>query len=119
LQKTVLVIDDDADIRNVLRYVLEDEGYLVREAADGIAGLASVEAFRPQLILLDLNMPGLDGWGMCAQMDMRKTSVPTVIMTAGRSSATEATRLGVAGSLAKPFEIADVLATVSRLAITA
>jgi DNA-binding NtrC family response regulator len=116
MQKTVLVIDDDVDVRNILRFVLEDEGYLVQEAADGFAGLAAVDAYHPQLILLDLNMPTLDGWAMCEQMHLRASTIPTVIMTAGRNSATEAARLGCAGSLVKPFELDDVVATVSRLA---
>jgi two-component system, NtrC family, nitrogen regulation response regulator NtrX len=112
---TVLIVDDDAGIRETLRAILEDEGYSVLEAADGIAGLALLASDCPQLLLLDLNMPRLNGWEMYAAMQARGAAVPTVIMTAGYGAAEEAARLGARGSLAKPFDLDEVLRTVLDL----
>ena len=62
----VLVVEDDAATRALLRDVLEDEGYAVREAADGAAGLRAARAARPALVLLDLYLPDTDGWAFAA-----------------------------------------------------
>ena len=61
MQQTVLVIDDDAQILDALEYALTAEGKLVRVATDGATGVAMARAFRPAVIVLDLNMPGVDG----------------------------------------------------------
>ena len=59
---TILVVDDDADTRGLVRRLLERAGYAVREAEDGLAGLRELFAAAPDLVLLDVMMPGLDGW---------------------------------------------------------
>jgi signal transduction histidine kinase/CheY-like chemotaxis protein len=79
-----LVVDDDADLRAVLRRMLEDEGWVVQEAENGVAALRSVAKAKPHLILLDLVMPQLDGFGFLEQMRKNETwhRIPTVVLTA-------------------------------------
>jgi DNA-binding response OmpR family regulator len=111
----VLIVDDDDGIRMTLRDILEDEGYDVFEARDGIEGLAAVEGYNPAVLLLDLNMPRMSGWELFQRLKDANIGVPTVIMTAGRRAADEASRLNAAASLSKPFDMDDVLNTVERL----
>lgn len=111
----VLIVDDDDGIRLTLRDILEDEGYDVFEARDGVEGLEAVEQHNPQIMLLDLNMPRMSGWELFERLQAARIGVPTVIMTAGRRAADEAARLHAAASLAKPFDVDDVLTTVERL----
>lgn len=115
MTSTILVVDDDAAIRETLRDILEDEGYAVLEASNGVEGLSAVAHHRPDLILLDLHMPQIDGWQMYRRLDTLGAPPPTVIMTAGRNAAQEARTLHAAGSLAKPFDLDDVLAAVETI----
>jgi CheY-like chemotaxis protein len=115
---TVLVVDDDEDIRLAMSDTLEAEGYRVVLAEDGLDALAKLRAGseRPNLILLDLMMPNMDGSGFCAakQQDPALSAIPVVIVSADSRVTQKAAELGVAGSLAKPVRIADLVATIER-----
>jgi DNA-binding response OmpR family regulator len=76
----VLVVDDDADIRMMLRLNLEDAGFVVREAADGYAALAALEEHAPDLMVLDLMMPRLDGYGVLKSIRQRDLAPRTKVM---------------------------------------
>ena len=78
---SLLFIEDDDQIRLALRLVLEDEGYVVREAADGRAGLAAFHAEEPDLVLLDLRLPDMSGFAVCRAL-RAMSIVPIVIVTA-------------------------------------
>src|SRR5687768_12107285 len=82
----VMVVDDDADIREAVADVLSDEGYPVELASNGREALnvLSAGAFRPNLILLDLMMPELDGWGLMAELEKRPelSAIPVVVFSA-------------------------------------
>src|SRR3954447_1008666 len=86
----VLVVDDDPQVREVVRVNLEMEGYTVREAANAEEGLAAVEDDAPDLILLDVMMPQIDGWEMLRRVQVRHGigSIP-VVMFSGQLEATE------------------------------
>jgi signal transduction histidine kinase/DNA-binding response OmpR family regulator len=90
-QAPVLVIDDDPPTREMLRRMLEREGFRVAEAGDGRAGLERVAEHRPSLVLLDLLMPGLDGFGFLAELQSRPEwrTIPVVVVTAKDLSAEE------------------------------
>ncbi|MDB4971241.1 MAG: hypothetical protein JWN44_6930 [Myxococcales bacterium] len=81
---TVLVVDDDADVRESLRMILEEEGYDVRTAADGAAAVATMTRERPCFVVLDLMMPVMDGWEVSGWMrqEARVSSVPVCVVTA-------------------------------------
>jgi len=91
----VLIVDDDAVTREVLRRVLETEGWLIDEASDGWAAMERVEAAKPSLILLDLLMPGMDGFEFVAALRKRPDgqSIPVVIITARDLTAEDRQRL--------------------------
>ena len=81
---SVLVVDDDADIRESLRLVLEDEGFVVRTAADGAQAVAAMEAESPCFVILDLMMPVMDGWEVAGRMhdEERLAEIPVCVVTA-------------------------------------
>jgi len=113
---SVLVVDDAEDIRELLCQLLEMEGYRVMQARHGREALDCVARHTPALILLDLNMPVMNGWQFHAELQAQRLAIPVVLMTAGRVARAETLALGAAGYLAKPFDIADVLETVARCA---
>jgi CheY-like chemotaxis protein len=110
----VLVVDDDHDIRDLIRVVLEEEGYSVVTAENGEQALASIAGHRPDLILLDLTMPVLNGWQMRERLAESWPDIPIVFMTAGFRARAEAEAYRVAGYLAKPFDVDELLRVVSR-----
>ena len=113
----VLVVEDDAATRALLRDVLEGAGYAVREAADGAAALRAARAARPALVLLDLRLPGTDGWAFAAAYRRAPgPRAPIVVLTADADAEAYAAALGAAGHLLKPFDLDALLAVVGRLA---
>ncbi len=79
----VLIVDDSADLRSGLRAILERSGYAATEAADGPEGLAQAERLRPDVILLDVRMPGLDGYEVCRRLKANPAtrSIPVIFVT--------------------------------------
>ena len=110
---TVLVADDDADIVRFLEMYLRLEGFAVVTARDGPDVLAKAVAVRPDLVLLDVRMPGLDGYAVCAQIraDATLAAVPVIMVTANYISAdlAAAHRVGADDFLVKPFDPAVLL----------
>jgi two-component system response regulator MprA len=117
--RNVLVIEDDPDIRAAIADALTYEGHSVVEAADGIEGLEHAHEHRPDLILLDLMMPRMDGWAFrdAQQHDAGLADVPVVIVSA--CMADEVHSLGAVGHLHKPFNMDELLEVVGRCASAA
>ncbi len=113
---TVLVIDDDADTREILTRTLERAGYVVVTAVDGPSGLALAGTRPVDVILLDVMMPGMDGFAVCAELrgDERTRPIPVILLTAKDDIATRAAgmRLGVSEYIPKPVSLHEVLARV-------
>ena len=115
--KTILVAEDQTDIRNLLVLNLRSAGYAVTEVADGVAALASHSAHAHDLLVLDLMMPGIDGLELCKTLRARGCSTPILMLTA---KSTELDRvlgleLGADDYLTKPFSLAELLARVKAL----
>ena len=114
----VLIVDDDPRIREFVRVNLEMDGYTVREAGSAEEGLAALEDQAPDLILLDVMMPGVDGWEMLRRMQESHGmgSIP-VIMFSGQvdSSDDDALARGAQGFLGKPFNPQDLIARTKEL----
>jgi CheY-like chemotaxis protein len=110
----VLVVDDEPDIRATVSAMLETEGYAVDLAANGADALVTLEASQPDLILLDMRMPVLDGWGFAAELRRRGHQVPIVVMTAARDAARWADEIAADGFVAKPFRYDDLIGAVER-----
>ena len=111
---TVLVVDDDDGIRAVVRDALEFDGYRVVEAPDGKAGLAVLEGIEPCLVLLDMRMPVLDGWGFSVAYRERSIGAPLVVMTAAEYADRWCREVGGDDCLPKPFDLEALLALVAR-----
>jgi CheY-like chemotaxis protein len=115
----ILVVDDDASVRALLRDVLECEGHEVELVADGFAALRAVQAARPDCVLLDVMMPGLDGHevlGRLRQLD-GGPSLPVIMLTAAADDANawRAWSGGVDYFLAKPFDALELLRYLDHL----
>ena len=112
----VLVVEDDTATRDLLRDLLELEGYTVASAADGAAGVARIEAGGIDLVLLDRRLPDMDGLALCRQVRARPDAVylPIMMLTAvaGGEQSRTGYAAGVDGYLAKPFDIDELLARV-------
>jgi two-component system nitrogen regulation response regulator NtrX len=109
---TVLIVDDEPNIRRMVGALLTSEGYEVRDAADGAAGLARASESMPDVVLLDLMMPGeLDGLATLARLRESAPDVPVIMMSgkAGLSDAVKATKLGAFNFLEKPLSPEGVL----------
>lgn len=115
MAKVVLVVDDDRDARETLSAILESVGFSVFQAADGREGLARARDSHPAVIILDLEMPTLDGWGFRAQQrrDGAIADVPVVVVSGAVSRLDE---LCPAACLGKPYDVGLLLETVGRLA---
>jgi DNA-binding response OmpR family regulator len=112
----ILVVDDEADIRELLRELLGRAGYDVEVAEDGRAGLRSLFAAKPDLVVLDVNMPGLDGWQTLERM--RDVSEVPVLMLTARAGELEKVRgltRGADDYVTKPFGRQELLARIQAL----
>jgi two-component system, OmpR family, alkaline phosphatase synthesis response regulator PhoP len=116
---TLLVVDDDDAIVEVLCAILEDEGYEVLTARNGEEGLSRLATKRPAAILCDLMMPVLNGQEMCRRMQAnpRYASIPFILMSAVGSSINPST-CRYSAILNKPFDLNEVLTIVARLVIS-
>ena len=119
-KKRILVVDDEASITRLLKLNLEQTNdYEVRTENDATAALAAAEEFKPDLILLDVMMPGMDGGELAASFQANATlkSVPIVFLTAAATKGEVYARGGKVGGLpflAKPVEIAEVIASINQ-----
>jgi DNA-binding response OmpR family regulator len=112
----ILVVDDDADIRGLVRELLERSGLVVREAGDGKEALRMLYDARPELIILDIAMPEMDGWQTLERI-REMTDVPVIMLTAreGELEAVRGLKAGADDYVRKPFGRQELLARVQAL----
>jgi two-component system, NtrC family, response regulator GlrR len=113
---TLLLVDDDADILKLLSLRLKAAGYRVSTATSAQQALSMLAAERPDLVVTDLKMAGLDGMGLFHEIERRHTGLPVIILTAHGNipDAVAATREGVFGYLTKPYDPAELIAQIER-----
>jgi CheY-like chemotaxis protein len=113
--RKVLVVDDDDQLADVVRQVLRDAGYSVATVRHGAAALELVKHISPDLILLDLSMPIMDGWSFVTQYRRIAKSGARVVLLTGNPQAAEIARtLQADGYITKPFDIASLVSVVAR-----
>ena len=112
----ILVVDDEPDIRILVQEILQDEDYQVATAENGIAARAALRERRPDLVLLDLKLPDMDGMNVLKEIRREKPELHVIIMTgyASVASAVEVMKLGAFDYLPKPFEPDDLKKAVGR-----
>ena len=116
-QPTILIVEDEPAIRRLVKETLESR-YAIQEAVDGLDGLQRAQSVKPDLIILDLRMPGLDGLSVLRKLkaDRQTAGIPVVIVSVHGETdmLLEGQRSGAADHLIKPFDINDLRRVVSR-----
>jgi CheY-like chemotaxis protein len=112
----VLVVDDDASVRDMIATFLSLEGFEVETAGDGAEALEAVTRQRPTLVVLDMNMPVVDGGEFIRRLRDDGVDLPVVAMTAARHAQQWAKEIGAAAYVAKPINLPLLLARIDRLA---
>ncbi|MBE6932938.1 MAG: response regulator transcription factor [Ruminococcaceae bacterium] len=114
--KSVLIIEDDRNIADLLRLYLEKEGYEVAIAYDGGKGVERFREMQPSLVLLDLMLPVLNGWGVCRTI-RAESDIPIIMLTAKGETTDKVTglKLGADDYITKPFEMKEVLARIEAV----
>jgi DNA-binding response OmpR family regulator len=126
MPQKILVVDDDPDILDALSMILESQGYQVVTARDGVEGLANLKAEQPDLMILDLMMPKMDGWAVCKELQdprwAKYRGIPILILTSVREEASRrryeletGLELDVDAYVEKPISPDILLERVSRL----
>jgi len=113
----VLLVDDDERVRELVRVNLEFEGYIVREAGSAAEGLAAIDEARPDLILLDVMMPQVDGWEMLRRVQERHGvgSIPVVMFSGQLDAGREAAERGAQGFVGKPFDLRALIEQTKQI----
>jgi CheY-like chemotaxis protein len=115
MRKRVLVVDDDLSIRELLAAALEEDGYEVVPATNGQDALSVCERWRPDVIVLDLMMPVMDGWTFAKRLKERD-DIPIVVLSALNDLERDARKIGAAYVVGKPFDLDQLLPKVARAA---
>ncbi len=117
MAKKILIVEDDDNIRELLRLYLEREGYEILEAENGAAGMSRWKADQPDLILLDMMMPVMDGWQVCREIRESGSTTPIIMITAKGETMEKVTGLemGADDYIVKPLEMQEVVARVRAL----
>lgn len=113
---SVLIVEDDRNIAELLQMYLEKEGYSVTTASDGGKGLEKFRAIKPDLVLLDVMMPVMDGWTLCRTI-RAESQTPMIMLTAKGETDDKVTGLktGADDYITKPFEMKEVLARIEAV----
>lgn len=115
----VLVVDDDDDIREVMSEIIASHGYSVATARNGREALTTLETVRPRLILLDLNMPVMDGAQFRTEQKQSPSlsAIPTVVISAAHALRTRVATLDVTDVLEKPLDLVELMTVVTRFVV--
>jgi DNA-binding response OmpR family regulator len=107
----ILVADDNPDILFLLRTNLDAAGFDTITATDGEMALRAIDEHRPDILLLDLMMPVLDGWGVLERLEQERSDLPIIVVSASDSAANiqRATELGATGYVTKPFNLRGLI----------
>ncbi len=113
MAKKILIVEDEANIRELLRLYLEREGYVVIEAENGVEGIKLWKSEKPDMLLLDVMMPVMDGWAVCKEI-RAESDVPIIMLTAKGETADRVSGLemGADDYIVKPLEMPEVIARV-------
>jgi two-component system cell cycle response regulator len=114
----VLIVDDEQEVTNLIQEALQREGYATDVAYDGEAALVKFEKNKPDLVILDVNLPKVDGFTVCKKIKENKTFVPVIIVTGKLISVNdkiEGLKIGADDYLTKPFDIAELKARISAM----
>jgi len=112
MNNLILIVDDDARVRDVLSEELELHGFRVTTACNGVEGVKAIESEQPALVLLDMQMPLLDGVGFARKLAQLNRCIPTIVMSGDADAEGKAQEMGAVDCLAKPFGLTRLLSSV-------
>ncbi len=119
---SILLVDDDLDLINILERILKEEGYQVTKAYDGDSALALLKKHKPDLIILDIMMPNVDGYTTCSIIKSNEATkeIPVIILTALNNKLNKelANEVGADGYIIKPFSSRNLLDTIAQFLLT-
>jgi CheY-like chemotaxis protein len=115
MKKNILLVDDDPGVRRMLQRVLEEEGYIVVPAANGMEALERARATASQLVLLDLNLPAQNGWETLERLAAEGPLLPVIIITARPNQLFPALASGAGALMEKPLDLPKLLRTIRDL----
>lgn len=120
MAKTILIVDDEENIREVVSAILEPEGYKIITASDGADCLEKLKTLKPDLILLDMMMPGMSGREVCEKIraNPKTKGLKVAFLTVARFSESgkeELKKLGIIDYITKPFENADLIKRIKKV----
>jgi two-component system KDP operon response regulator KdpE len=115
-KETILIIDDDQDLGRIVQLSLDREGYQTVIATSGLEGLQEAYRVQPDLVILDIMMPGMDGWEVCRRLG-EMSNVPILMLTAKGTEAdiVKGLQIGADDYLTKPFSVAELIARIQAL----
>ncbi|MBR6772204.1 MAG: response regulator transcription factor [Clostridia bacterium] len=115
-QKKMLIAEDDSNIQELLKMYMTKEGFAVETASNGGEALVKFRVTNPDIVLLDIMMPGLDGWEVCHSI-RKESNVPVIMLTARGETSDKVTglELGADDYIVKPFEMTEVIARVNAV----
>ncbi|TEU18829.1 MAG: response regulator transcription factor [Anaerolineales bacterium] len=115
-KETILIIDDDQDLARIVQLSLDQEGYQTVIATSGLEGLQEAYRVQPDLVILDIMMPGMDGWEVCRRLG-EMSNVPILMLTAKGTEAdiVKGLQIGADDYLTKPFSVAELIARIQAL----
>ena len=119
IQRKILIVEDEESLLKLESILLATRGYRVKGVTDGLAALKEIEADRPDLVLLDIMMPGIDGFEVCRRIkeNANTRDIPVVMLTAKKSSADQARgfEVGADDYLTKPFKSGRIIEAIEAL----
>jgi len=119
VQRKILIVEDEESLLKLESILLATRGYLVKGVTDGLSALKEVETDRPDLVLLDIMMPGIDGFEVCRRIKENSLTrdIPIVMLTAKKSSADQSRGLAVGADayITKPFKSGKIVETIEGL----
>ena len=113
MERRVVVVEDDINIAELLRLYLEKDGFAVTVSHDGAEGLRLAEELKPELVMLDIMLPGMDGWQVCRRL-RQSSKVPIIMLTAKGETEdkVQGLEMGADDYIVKPFEVKELLARI-------
>ncbi len=121
MNMTILTVDDSRTMREMLRHALSEAGFRVTQAEDGVHGLEVLNSETPRVIVTDINMPRLDGFGFieAVRRDERHRAIPILVLTteSDNDKKMRARKAGATGWIVKPFDPAKLVAAIRRVVI--
>lgn len=119
MSKTILTVDDSRTMRDMLKLALVEAGFNVVQANDGVQGLQALDNLRPDVIVTDINMPNLDGFGLIDRVrrDQRFRTIPILVLTteSDAEKKNRARQAGATGWIVKPFDPVKLVAAIQRV----